>query len=287
MNKEIDFSNYRTNRLLELFNDDERKNEKFFMPFLVAGDPSIEEFKRLTIKIEPYSDIIEIGVPFSDPIADGPTIQEANVRAFAAGINTKVALDVIKEIRTKIRKPIIILTYYNILIQGANTIEESLDKTFRNLKESGVDGIVIGDLPIEEADLALKACKKYNICLIFLIAPSTTEDRLEKILKVAEGFIYLIAVMGVTGARNTVAQITKETIKRIEQKTRHILPIFVGFGISKPEHANAIINAGADGVIIGSAIINIIKKNLNDYEKLELEMVEFVLSIKNAIKRVN
>ncbi|MHA1255223.1 MAG: tryptophan synthase subunit alpha, partial [Promethearchaeota archaeon] len=219
----------------------------------------------------------------SDPIADGPTIQEANVRAFNAGINTKLALDAIREIRTKTEKPIVILTYYNILIQGADTIEASLDKTFNNLKESGVDGIVIGDLPIEEAGLALKACQKYNINLIFLIAPSTTEDRLNKILKEAKGFIYLISVMGVTGARDSVAQITKDTIKRIKLKTNDVLPVLVGFGISQPEHAKTIVEAGADGVIIGSAIVNIIKKYLNDFEKMEVDLVEFVLNIKNVI----
>ena len=273
-----------SNRILTLFTDESRQNDKFFMPFLVAGDPNIDEFKRLVEVIEPHSDILEIGVPFSDPIADGPTIQEANVRAFSAGINTTKALEAIKEIRAKTDKPIVILTYYNILIQGAGTIEESLDKTFKKLKDSGVDGIVIGDLPIEEAELTLKACEKYDICLIFLIAPSTTDVRLEKILKVARGFIYLISVMGVTGARDTVAQVTKDTIKRMKNKTEQVLPVFVGFGISKPEHAKAIIEAGADGVIIGSAIVNIVKKNLENYEKMEAEMVEFVFSIKNAIK---
>jgi len=274
-----------SNRIIDLFNGKQNPNEKKFMPFLVAGDPNVEEFKRLILAIEPYVDILEIGIPFSDPIADGPTIQEANVRAFNAGINTKLALEAIKEIRTKTNKPIVVLTYYNILIQGADTIEASLDKTFKNLKESGVDGIVIGDLPVEEAGLALKACEKYNICLIFLIAPSTMEDRLEKILKVARGFIYLISVMGVTGVRESIAQITIDTMKRIKKKTEKLIPIFIGFGISTPEHAKTIVEAGADGVIIGSAIVNIIKGNLNDYLKMETEMVQFVSSIKNAIKR--
>lgn len=276
-----------SNRIMKMFNGKQNPNEKIFMPFLVAGDPNIEQFKRLILAIEPYVDILEIGIPFSDPIADGPTIQEANVRAFNAGINTKLALDAIKEIRTQTEKPIVILTYYNILIQGADTIEASLYKTFKNLKESGVDGIVIGDLPIEEAGLALKACQKYNINLIFLIAPSTTEERLNKILKEAKGFIYLISVMGVTGARDSVAQITKDTIKRIKLKTNDILPVLVGFGISQPEHAKTIVKAGADGVIIGSAIVNIIKKNLNDFEKLEVELVDFVSKIKNAIKEID
>ncbi|TXT62848.1 MAG: Tryptophan synthase alpha chain [Promethearchaeota archaeon] len=253
------------------------------MPFLVAGDPSLEKFKELCVAIEPFCDILEIGIPFSDPIADGPTIQEANVRAFKAGITTTRALEGIKDIRSKTEKPIIILTYYNILIQGAQTIEESLDKTFKNLKQNGVDGILIGDLPIEEADLALKVCEKYDICLIFLIAPSTTEERLEKILKSARGFLYLIAVMGITGARSRVAQITKDTIQRMKEKTEEILPIFVGFGISSPEHASTIINAGADGIIIGSAMVNIITKNLSDFVEMKSEMVKFVSSIKNAM----
>jgi len=272
-----------SNRILKLFTDESRGDRRFFMPFLVAGDPTIEEFKTLVSIIEPYSDILEIGIPFSDPIADGPTIQQANVRAFAAGINTRVALDAIKDIRAKTNKPIVILTYYNILIQGANTIDEALDKTFKMLKESGIDGVVIGDLPIEEAELALKACKKYDICLIFLIAPSTNDKRLENILKVARGFIYLIAVMGVTGEREFVAQITKDTLKRIKQKTKEVIPVFVGFGISNPEHARSIIGAGADGVIIGSAMVNIIKENLGNFEKMKTEITYFVSSIRKAL----
>ena len=274
-----------SNRIMVLFNGKQSPKKKKFMPFLVAGDPNIEEFKRLILAIEPYVDILEIGIPFSDPIADGPTIQEANVRAFNAGINTKLALEAIKEIRTKTDKPIVVLTYYNILIQGADTIEASLDKTFKNLKESGVDGIVIGDLPIEEAGLALKACEKYNICLIFLIAPSTTEDRLEKILKVARGFIYLISVMGVTGVRESIAQITIDTMKRIKKKTEKIIPIFIGFGISTPEHAKSLVDIGADGIIIGSAIVKIIKNNLDNFYEMEKKMEEFVLRIKDVIKR--
>ena len=275
------------NRILELFEKKQDKAVKYFMPFLVAGDPNIEQFKKLVLTIEPHCDILEIGIPFSDPIADGPTIQEANVRAFTGGINTKLALNAIKEIRAETSKPIVVLTYYNILIQGSNTIEESLDKTFKNLKESGVDGIVIGDLPIEEADLTLKACEKYDICLIFLIAPSTTEERLKKVIKVAKGFIYLISIMGITGTRESVAQITKDTIKYVKLKTKEVLPVFVGFGISKPKHASAIIDAGADGIIIGSAIVEIVKNNLNDFFKMQQEMETFVSNINNVIKETS
>ena len=275
------------NRLLELFTKNEGKEEKYFMPFLVCGDPSIEQFISVVKKIGSYIDILELGIPFSDPIADGPTVQEANMRAFEAGINTKVALDTIKKIRTFFTKPIVILTYYNILIQGSETIESSLDNTLRLFKESGIDGVVIADLPIEEAGLALKYCKKHDISLIFLIAPTTTDDRLEKILKEARGFVYLISILGVTGAREKVAQITKETIKRVKDKIKAQIPVFLGFGISKPEHASTLAELGADGIIIGSAIINIIKQNLSDFNKMEQELVEFVSNIKNSIKRSN
>ncbi|MHA1783704.1 MAG: tryptophan synthase subunit alpha [Promethearchaeota archaeon] len=273
-----------SNQILELFRNQSNSRKKFFMPFLVAGDPDIEEFKRLAFAIEPYCDMLEIGIPFSDPIADGPTIQEANMRAFKAGTNTPRALNAIKEIHQGINKPIVVLTYYNILIQGADTIEKSLDRTFRALKNSGVEGIVIADLPIEEATHVLQACEKYDILLIFLVAPSTTEERLNKILKKANGFMYLISVLGVTGARETVAQITMKTIKKIKEKTRGLLPILVGFGISCPEHARTILNAGADGIIVGSALINIIKSHLHDYSKMEQKVVNFVSTMKNALK---
>ena len=137
------------NRLLELFKEKEGKNEKFFMPFLVCGDPSIEQFVSMVKKIDMHIDILELGVPFSDPIADGPTVQEANMRAFEADINTKVALDTIKRIRTFFHKQIVILTYYNILIQGSDTIESSRDNTLRLFKGIGIDGIVIADLPMK------------------------------------------------------------------------------------------------------------------------------------------
>ncbi|MBN1802815.1 MAG: tryptophan synthase subunit alpha [Candidatus Lokiarchaeota archaeon] len=272
------------NRIIQLFETSNRTKAKKFMPFLVAGDPNIEQFKKLCLAIEPYADILEIGIPFSDPIADGPTIQAANTRAFKTGINTAVALNAIKKIREKTEKPIVVLTYYNIIIQGEDTIEESLDKTIKKLKESGVDGIVIGDLPIEEAGPTLKACEKHDLCLIFLIAPSTTEERLQKILKVARGFIYLISVMGVTGARTSTSQITIDTMHRISKLTNNVIPILVGFGISKPDHVIEITQAGANGVIIGSAIVNIVERNLHDFEKMEQDMVSFVSGIKDALQ---
>jgi len=272
-----------SNRIIKLFNNNPNINKKLFVPFLVIGDPNINQFLSIVTKITPYFDILELGIPFSDPIADGPTIQEANLRAFKAGVNTEIAFEIIKKVRKITDKPILILTYYNILIQGTKSIETSLDLNLKKLSQTGVDGIIIVDLPIEESELALKYCKKYNLILIFLIAPTTTNSRLKKILEVAEGFLYLVSIPGITGARKNVAQITKDTILRLKLKNKTKIPIFIGFGISKPEHAAIITKLGADGVIIGSAIIDIIKENLKDYKKMEYKIVEFVASIKKAI----
>ncbi|MBD3212752.1 MAG: tryptophan synthase subunit alpha [Candidatus Lokiarchaeota archaeon] len=271
------------NRIHNLFKDNKEKDKKYFMPFLVAGDPSTSKFIELILALEPYADILEIGIPFSDPIADGETVQEANLRAFKAGINTDKAIAAIKRIRKNTNKPIVVLTYYNILIQGSNTIEHALDITFGKMKAVGIDGIVIADLPVEEADLALKMAKKYDISIIFIIAPSTTEERLNKILTVADGFLYLISVMGITGARKSIEEITKNTIKKVKRKIRDNFPIFLGFGISTPNHSQTIIKLGADGVIIGSAIIEIIKKNLDNFYLMKKQLINFVSSIKDSI----
>lgn len=271
------------NRIKQLLSNNKNKERKYFMPFLVAGDPTIEKFVELVLSLEPYADILEIGIPFSDPIADGETVQEANLRAFKAGINTDKVLGAIKQLRKKTDKPIVVLTYYNILIQGAETIELALDKTFYKMRSAGIDGIVIADLPVEEANLALKTAEKYGISIIFIIAPSTTEERLNKVLAVADGFLYLIAVMGVTGARKEIEEITKITIQNVKKKINDKLPIFLGFGISTPTQSKTMIDYGADGVIIGSAIIELIKKNLENFSNMKKELVKFATSIKNSI----
>ncbi|MGV9174028.1 MAG: tryptophan synthase subunit alpha [Promethearchaeia archaeon] len=276
--------NSKGNKLTEMFKKEPEK-KRVFMPFLVTGDPNPDQFLTNVRKLEPYLDILELGIPFSDPIADGPTVQKANHRAFQAGINTSKALDLIKSVRTMTAKPIVVLTYYNILIQGGKDLEDSLSKTLHAFKESGVDGIVVADLPIEEANLALKYCQRYNMKLIFIVAPTTTKDRLQKILEKAEGFLYLISVMGVTGAREKVAKITTQTIQQIKNAMHKELPIVVGFGISKPSHVTTLIEAGADGVIIGSAIINLIEKNLSNHGMMEQKLVEFASAIKESLEK--
>lgn len=271
------------NRIEKLFENNKHRKNGYFMPFLVAGDPNINQFVKLAQAIEPYADILEVGIPFSDPIADGPVIQDANQRAFGSGITTQKAVQAIGKIRVFTEKPIVVLTYYNILIQGEDTIEGSLNKTFTNLRKNGVDGIVIADLPIEEASLALKYAEENNIFIIFLVAPSTTDERLDKILEKAKGFLYIIAVMGVTGTREKVNQITDNVIRKVKNRLKKDLPLFIGFGISKPEHATALINEGADGIIIGSAIVKIISEHPDDFDRMEKSMVQFVSTIRKAL----
>ncbi|MHA1341184.1 MAG: tryptophan synthase subunit alpha [Promethearchaeota archaeon] len=281
------------NRLDDFINNLVPKKEGAFVPFFVIGDPTPNMFIKIIKKIEPFADIIELGIPFSDPIADGPVIQEANKRAFNTGINPNKAFDLIKQIRSFINKPIVILTYANIL--GVN---EKLEYTLENLSKAGVDGIIAADIPIEESKAVISLCHKYNMHFILLVAPTTTPERLKQIASKSTGFIYLVAVKGVTGARESIKDETKQTIintkKTLKKFNKENIPVFVGFGISKPKHIKEIMKLGADGVIVGSAIIKIIqenfrkstnnKKDLKDIEKLPDLIRDFIINLKNATK---
>ena len=261
------------NKLDEIFETLGSMEERVFMPFVTIGDPneeqSIEIIKTL---IESGADIVELGIPFSDPIADGPTIQRSSQRALNQGMNTDKAFKIVKKIRAFSDVPIVFLTYYNIVLQYP------IDKFFQACKEHDVQGIVIPDLPIEEAELALKESKKNNVHIIFLIAPNTSEERLTKILEHASGFLYFVTLFGTTGTRE---QVTKPALDHL-LKLRAIsdIPVLPGFGISSPAHVKEYMDAGADGVIVGSAIVKIIEENLNDLAKMKLDLSEFVKLMK-------
>ncbi|KON30777.1 hypothetical protein AC477_04705 [miscellaneous Crenarchaeota group-1 archaeon SG8-32-1] len=244
------------------------KNEAAFIPFITLGDPtpsfSVKIAKDL---IEGGADIIELGIPFSDPVADGPTIQASTNRAISQGMNTDLAFELAKKIRKIDGKiPLLFLTYYNIIIQ------RGIKNFFKDCSLSDVDGVIIVDLPVEEADSALKTAKSQNINLIFIVAPSTSDQRLNMVLEKAEGFLYIVSLYGTTGVRTSLQEITKETIKRIIKQAKGKIPCCVGFGISKPEHVSEVVRAGADGVIVGSAIVDIISK----YEELKNGVLEKV-----------
>lgn len=223
-----------------------------FMPFLVAGDPDFKTSLALIKHVSEHADLLEIGFPYSDPLADGPTIQAADGRALASGMNTDNVFELISSVRKFSKVPITVLVYANLVYQ------QGIDDFYRKAKAAGIDGVLVPDVPVEEAEPFVKAAKKYDIDPIFLVAQTTTNERLKKILKYAQGFLYLVSVLGVTGKRQAFSKDTTAFIKRIRSQTK--LPLAVGFGIHTREQAQAFAAAGADGIIVGSALIDLIAK---------------------------
>ncbi|MHA1785609.1 MAG: tryptophan synthase subunit alpha [Candidatus Helarchaeota archaeon] len=254
------------------------KKEGAFMPFVTLGDPDVEmSIKIIRTLIENGADIIELGIPFSDPMADGPTIQKSSQRALNNGMNTDKAFIMIQRIREFSSIPIVFLTYYNIVLQYP------LERFFQTCKKHDVQGIVIPDLPIEEADMALQEARKNDVHIIFLIAPNTSEKRITKILEKATGFLYFITLFGTTGTRDQVTKSSAEHLLRLSSVSS--LPILPGFGISSPSHVTELMNAGADGVIVGSAFIKKIEENLENSSRMLTELGEFIKSMKEKTVR--
>lgn len=263
----------------EMFKRVEAKNEGAFVPFVVAGDPdfdtSLEIVKEL---VENGADALEIGFAFSDPIADGPTVQDADVRALNSGMTTDKGFEFIRKIREFTSIPIGLLVYYNLIYK------RGIDLFYKQAYENGVNAILSADLPPEEAENAVKSANKYGINQIFLAAHTTTNERLKTISQFSSGFTYLVSVMGVTGARSEVKNSTVDLIKRV--RVHNDLPLMVGFGISKPSHVKEVIGAGAEGVIVGSAIIDIIAQNLAQKEKMIQELGDYTRKLKEATKKL-
>lgn len=241
-----------------------------FMPFLVAGDPdynsSLEVFKSLAA----YADMFEIGFPYSDPLADGPTIQSADERALDSGMDTEKVFALIAEVRTFYKKPITVLVYANLVYQYG------LDGFYKKAAQVGINGVLVPDVPFEEADPFVKSAKKYKVSPIFMITQTTTDARLKKILTYAEGYLYLVSVLGVTGSRDALGKETFDFIKRIRKHTK--LPLALGFGISRKEQIEKAAKAGVDGVIVGSAIIKVMEANLKSPGNKVEEFVREILT---------
>ena len=246
-----------------------------FIGFAVAGDPDREtSIKIARALIAGGTDILELGVPFSDPVADGPTIQKADDRALAAGTNPDTIFDIVRELRKESNVPIVFLTYYNMVQK------RGIEKFYSDAKDAGVDGILIADMPVEESAGVTTIAARYDIDPIFLIAQTTTDTRIKKIAAQAKGYLYLVAVLGVTGVRERVSGEAIELLHRVRRHT--CLPLALGFGISTPEHAKVCAAEGADGVIVGSAIVNIVEENLGDIPAMERKLQEYVKRMKNA-----
>ncbi|MGB9937271.1 MAG: tryptophan synthase subunit alpha [Methanobacterium sp.] len=261
----------------EMFKRVKAKNEGAFVPFIVAGDPDFEtSLEIVKAFVENGADALEIGFPFSDPVADGPTVQLADIRSLEGGINTKKGFEFIKRVREFTNIPIGVLTYYNLIYKMG------LDEYFKTAKESGINAVLAADLPPEEAEDALKASKANGIQQIFMAAMTTSNERLPMITEMCSGFLYVVAVMGVTGARSELKNTSVELIERI--KANSDLPICVGFGISKPEHVRDVIKAGADGAIVASAILNLITEHLNNKDIMLEKIGSFCKELKEATK---
>ena len=231
-------------KIREAFTD-----RKVFIPFLTAGDPNLEKTAEYIQELEQAgAGLIEIGIPFSDPIAEGPVIQEADLRALSAGTTTDGIFDMVKGVRDKVKVPLVFMTYLNPVFHYG------YEKCFARCRECGLDGIIIPDLPFEERDELLETANRNGIEVISLIAP-TSKERIRTIAREAQGFIYLVSSMGVTGMRNEICTDLEGMIREIRAVTD--TPVAVGFGIHTPEQARDIA-AMADGVIVGSAIVKLI-----------------------------
>lgn len=245
---------------------------KAFIPFITCGDPDLETTEKIVrAAVTNGADLIELGIPFSDPTAEGPVIQGANIRALAGGVTTDKIFDLVRKLRVDITVPFVFMTYANVVFSyGA-------EKFISTCGEIGIDGLILPDLPFEEKDEFLEVCHKYDVNLISLIAP-TSENRIGMIAKEAEGFIYIVSSLGVTGERSEITTDLGSLVKVIRQNTD--IPCAIGFGISNPEQAKKMADI-SDGAIVGSAIIRIIEK----YGKDAAEPVgEFVKSMKDGLK---
>lgn len=262
-------------KLEDKFNDLRKRGEGALIGFVTAGDPTPDDTIGIVDSlIKGGIDILELGLPFSDPIADGVVIQKASERSLKAGMNPDLFFEMAEGIKDI---PKVCLTYYNLVLQ------RGLDKFVRDCSKSGIDGLIIPDLPIEEATPLLNACREYNVNLIFLVAKTTTKERMEEILKVSSGFLYVVSLLGVTGAREELSENIKPLLSRVRKFSKDI-PLAVGFGISKPEHVKDVLTAGADGAIVGSALVKIIEKNSGDKERMLSELERAVRELKEAAR---
>lgn len=224
------------------------KNGKAFIPFVTCGDPSLDVTEQIVYAMERAgADLIELGIPFSDPTAEGPVIQEANIRALSNKITTDDVFKLVKKLRETVKIPMVFMTYANVIFSYGT------EKFISKCKEVGIDGIILPDIPFEEKDEFKDVCSKYDVDLISMIAPSSN-SRISMIAKEADGFVYCVSSLGVTGTRTEITTDVKSMVKLVKKEKD--IPCAIGFGISTPEQAKKMAQY-ADGVIVGSAIVKL------------------------------
>jgi tryptophan synthase alpha chain len=262
----------------ECFKSLKERSQCALIPFITAGDPDLETTaKALRILDRNGADLIELGVPYSDPLADGPTIQAAATRALAKGVRLEDVLQIIKAAKTEIKAPIVLFTYYNpIFYRGVESF-------LQQVVEAGVKGMVIPDLPLEEAETVLQPASEMGIEITLLVAPTSPIERIKAITEKSQGFIYLVSVTGVTGMRSSVAVRVEELLSSLRTVTAK--PIGVGFGISEPQQAKQVKEWGADAVIVGSAFVKRLAEG--SPEEGLTAIGEFCKSLKQAIAEID
>ncbi len=250
-------------------------NQKVFIAFITCGDPDLETTAAcVRAAVENGADLIELGIPFSDPTAEGPVIQGANLRALTGGVTTDRIFELVQELRQDVAVPMVFMTYANVVYSYGP------DRFLSACKEIGIDGMILPDLPFEEKEEFLPLCHVYGVDLISLIAP-TSENRIAMIAKEAEGFLYIVSSLGVTGTRSEIKTDLQSIIEVVRQNTD--IPCAIGFGISTPEQAAAMAGI-SDGAIVGSAIVKLIEK----YGKeAPAHVGEYVKRMKDAVKAVS
>jgi len=242
------------NRIDKKFKELKSRKKKAFLAFIMAGDPSLSITRKLIFELERQgTDIIELGVPFSDPLADGPTIQRSSERALKNRINLNSVFKLVKSVRSKTNIPIVFLMYYNLINHYG------LRKFVQRAMAEGVDGVIVPDLPPEESNELRRVAKKNNFAVIHLLAPTSSTRRIKMVADASSGFIYYVSLTGTTGAREDLPKEISSSLRKIKRLTKK--PISVGFGISRPEQVRSISKL-ADGIIVGSAIIKVIERNI-------------------------
>ncbi len=264
-----------SNRIDQKFITLEKEKKKALVSFVTSGDPNFHSSKKIIESLPSFgTDFIEIGLPFSDPMADGPTIQRSSQRAIKSGINLEKTFKIIKDFRKNDQKtPIILMGYFNPIFQFG------LKSFFVTCRKVGVDGLIVVDLPPEEDSLIKNYTEKYNVYNIRLITPTTDKNRLRKISKSSKGFLYYVSIMGITGTKKPSLSLLKRSIIEIKKYTK--LPILVGFGINSSKQVKEI-NKFADGCVVGSAIINLIE----DSEKEKYSIERILTKIKLFISKI-
>ena len=254
-------------RISQVFKKLKQTGRKALIPYIMAGDPSLDTTGRLVAELQGAgADIIELGVPFSDPLADGSTIQKAHERALQKGVTLRKVIALVREIRQTSQVPLILMTYFNPVFKFG------IDAFVKEAVSAGVDGVIIPDLIPDEAHDFITVARKQKLDTIFLLAPTSTLERIKRIVKASTGFIYFVSITGITGAKLSIGDPMKDTLELIKNNTNK--PVAVGFGISTPEEA-AEISKIADGVIVGSAIVKLIAEGK--------DIKEFAQSLRIAI----